>query len=233
MDLKYSSANRRTIKLMHNQAKIDELVSAVRHVAASERVVEVSEHFAGYFDELGITVSLQGDMSDGEVRDLKNRIAGGLASLEMPFRWMVLFQRGGKSAGILFPDGLFAGSSESSRVAVVLEPETEQLEALANTMPVWAVESPTNRSVAEQFWAKFPSVNQRDVGITLFRAADVNDRYDSFIRVLDQVEEHHWGLDQLHVFGLKLTQQVRSDLQILGFSAYSGTATGFVATKQV
>lgn len=144
---------------------------------------------------------------------------------------MVLFQRGGKLSGVLFPDGLFTGA-ESSRVAVVLEPENEQLQAMASTMPVWAVESPSNRLAAEQFWRKFPSVNQRDVGITLFKTANIAARYDNFSGVLDTVEEHHWGLHQLYVFGLKPTDQVREDLQVLGFDAYCNAANGFIATKQ-
>ena len=72
---------------MHNQSKIDELVSAVRNVAASNWVLQVAEHFAGYFDELGITVSVKGDTSDDEIRDLRNRIAPALARIQTPFRW--------------------------------------------------------------------------------------------------------------------------------------------------
>jgi len=216
---------------MYDQPKVDELVSAIRSGAKSDCVQQVSEHFAGYFDELGITVSVKADTSDDEIRELKNGIAPALARLDMPFRWMVLFQRGGKLAGVLFPNGLFTGA-ESSRVAVVLEPQNEQLQTMASTMPVWAVESPSNRLAAEQFWSKFPNVNQRDVGLTLFQTADVEAHYDNFVEVLDTVEEHHWGLHQLYVFGLELTQQVREDLQVLGFNAVSITANGFIATKR-
>lgn len=216
---------------MYDQPKIDELVSAIRSSATADCVQEVSEHFAGYFDELGITVSVKPDTLDEEIREVKNTIASVLSRFEIPFRWMVLFQRDGKSAGVLFPDGLFTGTAESSRVALVLEPDNQQLESMATMMPVWAVESPSNRSAAERFWSRFPSAKQRDVGLTLFRTADLNARYDNFVGVLDTMEEHHWALRQLCVFGLELTEHTQADLQILGFNAFSPTAYGFVATK--
>ena len=143
---------------------------------------------------------------------------------------MVAFQREGKSAGVLFPDGLFTGAAGSSRVAVVLEPESQQLESMASAMPVWAVESPSNRLVAERFWTKFPNANQRDIGLTLFKS-DFDHRYNSFVGVLDTLEEHHWGLRQLYVVGLELTEQVQADMQVLGFKAYTPTTQGFVAAK--
>src|SRR5438309_784921 len=120
---------------MYDQSKVDELLSAIRSGAKSDCVEKVSEHFAGYFDELGITISVKADTPDEEIRDLKNRITAVLSRFESPFRWMVLFQRDGKSAGVLFPDGLFTGA-ESSRVALVLEPENRELDSMATTMPV-------------------------------------------------------------------------------------------------
>ena len=117
--------------------------------------------------------------------------------------------------------------------SIVLDPENDQLQAMATTMPVWAVESPGNSSAATLFWSKFRNAKQRDVGLTIFRVKDSNARYENFAGVLDAVEEHHWGLHQLYVFGLKLTEQSRADLQILGFGAFSKTEHGFVATKQV
>jgi hypothetical protein len=217
---------------MYDKPKIEALVSAVRRAATANCVLQVAEHFAAYFDELGITVSVKDDTSDEEIRELKNKVSPALATFEVPFLWLVTFQRRGKSAGALFPDGLLTGTAESSRVAIVLEPENQHLETMASTMPVWAVESPSHRSTATRFWNKFPNVNQRDVGLTLFRTTDLDARYENFVGVLDAVEEHHWGLRQLHVFGLKLTEQSRADLQTLGFGAFTNSEKGFIATKQ-
>ncbi len=214
---------------MYDPAKVDEILTAVRGLK-SNCVQQISEHFAGYFDELGITVSFKNDTTDDSIRDLKNKISTRLSGFHSPFRWMVAFQREGKSAGVLFPDGLFTGAAASSRVAVVLEPESQQLEAMASAMPVWAVESPSNRLVAERFWSKFPNANQRDIGLTLFKS-DLNNRYESLVVAIDTLEEHHWGLRQLYVVGVELTDQVQTDMQVLGFNAYTSMTQGFVATK--
>jgi hypothetical protein len=215
---------------MYDQPRINEFVSAICSSANSDCVEQVSEHYAGYFDELGITVSVKASTSDDDIRELKRKISSVTSRFEVPFRWIVLFQRNGKPAGDLSPDGLFTGA-QSSRVALVVEPENPQLDSMATTMPVWAVESPSNRSVAERFWSRFPNANQTDVGLTLFQTRDLNSRYDNFVGVLDTLEEHHWGLRQLYVFGIELTAQVQDDLQVLGFTAYSPTEQGFVATK--
>lgn len=142
---------------MYDESKSEALLSAVNKVAMGDRVLQVSGHFAIYFDELGINVFVKDDTSDANIRELKNKIAPVLASIKVPFRWMVMFRRCGKSAGTLFPDGLFTGEAESPRVAVVLELENDQLETIARTMPVWAIESPSNRCVATRLWTSFPN----------------------------------------------------------------------------
>ena len=81
-------------------------LSAVR-AATTEYGVQISEHFAGYFDELGMTVALKSDTSDAQVRELKDRVFAAVSRVSMPFRWIVFFQRDGEGAGVLFPDGLF------------------------------------------------------------------------------------------------------------------------------
>jgi hypothetical protein len=218
---------------MYDKQKIEEMVSTVRNALVDERVSQITDHFAGYFDELGITVAMKDSTLDEEIRELKNKLLPVVAELQMPFLWMVTFQRAGKSAATLFPDGLFTGAKASPRVAIVLEPESEQLDQMATTMPVWAVESPNSRSVAARFWERFRNAYPTDIGLTLFKVDDLNARYENLIGVLDAVEEHHWGVHQLYVFGLKLTEQCRADLQVLGFSAFSKTENGFVVTKQV
>ncbi|HLX83487.1 MAG TPA: hypothetical protein VKR59_06295 [Terriglobales bacterium] len=106
-------SGRRPLSLMkmYDRSKVEEVVSAVRAVT-TEHAVQVSAHFAGYFDELGITVALKTDTSDSQVQRLKDKVLTALSQVAMPFQWLVIFQRDGKGAGTLFPDGLFTGDSE-------------------------------------------------------------------------------------------------------------------------
>jgi len=218
---------------MYDKQKIEQMVSAVRSALRNDPVSKVSDHFAAYFDELGVTVVVKDATTDEEIRESKNKLLPILAGLRLPFLWTVIFQRAGNSAAVLFPDGLFTGAKDSPRVAIVLEPVNEQLDGMAMIMLVWAVESPSNRSVAVRFWERFRNANPTDIGLTLFKVADLNARYENLLGVLDAVKEHHWGLHQLYVFGLKLTEQCRTDLQILGFETFKKTENGFVAGKKM
>lgn len=138
-EIGYSGLDSSRARPMYDKQKIEEMVSTVRNALVDERVSQITDHFAGYFDELGITVAMKDSTLDEEIRELKNKLLPVVAELQMPFLWMVTFQRAGKSAATLFPDGLFTGAKASPRVAIVLEPESEQLDQMATTMPVWAV----------------------------------------------------------------------------------------------
>ena len=83
------------------------LVTSLRSTLSDPLVVGVSDHFAGYFDELGITITVKPDTPDEHVRTLKEKIAPILFQHPQPFKWMVMFQREGKQIAAFFPDGLF------------------------------------------------------------------------------------------------------------------------------
>jgi hypothetical protein len=91
---------------MFDQSRIVALMSALRSALSDPLVLEVTDHFAGYFDELGITITVKPETSDEQVRELKQKIAPVL-SRQQPFQWLVMFRRQGKQIAVLFPDGLF------------------------------------------------------------------------------------------------------------------------------
>jgi hypothetical protein len=97
---------------MYDKSKIVRLMARVREVANQPFVLTVSDHFAGYFDELGITIAVKPDTSAAQIVNLKDRISPVLASAQLPCKWMVMFTRGAKSVGELFPDGLFTGEMD-------------------------------------------------------------------------------------------------------------------------
>ena len=94
------------------ERKLDELMPRVREALNRPSVLAVKDHFAGYFNELGITVELESNTPDAEVALLKDRVAPVMKAAQLPFEWMVSFRRTGKSAGIYFPDGLFTDADE-------------------------------------------------------------------------------------------------------------------------
>ena len=93
---------------MYDGSQVKQLVARVREAAERSCVLQVSEHFAGYFDELGITILVTPEASDDDIRALNERIAPILLNSRVPFKWILVFKRGGKQAAVLLPDGLFA-----------------------------------------------------------------------------------------------------------------------------
>jgi hypothetical protein len=59
-------------------------------------VVEISEHFAGYFDELGITITVRPDAKDGDIEALTEQVSDELRKYRVQFGWIVMIERAGK-----------------------------------------------------------------------------------------------------------------------------------------
>jgi hypothetical protein len=92
---------------MYNRSQVAVFTTAIRAALRDPSVLDVSDHFAGYFDELGITITVKPETPDDQVRSLKEQIAPVLFQSNQPFQWIVMFHRGGRQIGVLFPDGLF------------------------------------------------------------------------------------------------------------------------------
>ncbi len=96
---------------MYGKNRVDEIIISLRRILSGPNVVSVKEHFAGYFDELGITVELTSESTHEDLLALKEKAASyllpGVPLGKEPFKWMQKFRRVGKEEGILFPDGMF------------------------------------------------------------------------------------------------------------------------------
>jgi hypothetical protein len=83
------------------------LIAGVCAIADTPFVEDVENHFAGYFNELAITVRLREAASDDDVIALQNKLLAflntGEAASSPDFTWMIKFSRGGKSMRSLFP----------------------------------------------------------------------------------------------------------------------------------
>ena len=91
------------------------LIVDVCAIADRPFVETVESSFAGYFDELVITVKLRPEASDEDVIALQNQLLAFFNSThEVPsgFTWLVKFSRGDKSLRSLFPGDSPRSSSE-------------------------------------------------------------------------------------------------------------------------
>ena len=99
---------------MYDEKVIPPLMTNLRHAAKAPLVLSVADHFAGYFDELGITIEVHPTASPEQIAELRRQIYAIMSRTRVPFKWIVMFRQGQKSVGELVPNGPFGGELESS-----------------------------------------------------------------------------------------------------------------------
>src|SRR5215471_2612830 len=77
------------------------------------------------------------------------------------------------------------------RVFVVVDRDYgTPLAELAESGPVWIVDTPANRSVAQQIWAAHPNRSHLQ-GVTTFKVPEGTSSEDILINELDAIDLHH------------------------------------------
>ena len=121
----------------------------------------------------------------------------------------------------------------SQRVTLILDPNFgERIMNVSKSAPVWIVESDCNRQAVELARASSGSR-----GVTVFAAKSGESPKVTCERIVASLDDHFNecsqtpGYDQLEVLGLKLADVDLRHFQNLGFSGFSTTEAGFVASK--
>ena len=121
-------------------------------------------------------------------------------------------------------------------VSIVLDPAFgEMLLELASKSHVWVIDTPTNRLVTEEYWAR--PCDRKEWSITTFRINEDNDECEVCLGILDTVDLHHGEYssvspyETIAIFGCDSKPGLRSALQALGFTRFEETVGGFRATK--
>lgn len=115
-------------------------------------------------------------------------------------------------------------------VAVVFAPDfSGELERLAFRTPVWLVDTPENRTAAEDAWRA--AIEWPHITVTLFREPERAPSHDDWRSLLEQIEFQEKALDGLEVIGSALTLAARAALVDGGFTRFDETAAGFRARR--
>jgi hypothetical protein len=128
-------------------------------------------------------------------------------------------------------------STTERQVVVVVSSEfAPQLDELALSSHVWAVQTAATEEAARRIWEAHPPQESDPLtaGLTLFKGE--GDPEGDLISILDEVELHH-GIVGVHippmiavrVFGAGLTDAVREAFSQLGFTLFTPCSDGFVA----
>jgi hypothetical protein len=122
------------------------------------------------------------------------------------------------------------------RVFVVLDREYgERLFELVANGPVWIVDTPTNRAVAQKIWTADPNRSHLD-GITTFKT-DGPSPETALIDQLDTIDLHHGTYSAnppytvLEIIGTTISERTKAELSQFGFNQFQGTAEGFRAVR--
>jgi hypothetical protein len=125
------------------------------------------------------------------------------------------------------------------KVYVVVDREFgEQLARLARGVPIWIVDTPLNRAVAQRLWKER---HQEDylTGITTFNDLESSSAEDLLVRELDTIDLHHGAESAdppytvLEVLGTPLTDRIKSELSQYGFDEFHPNSAGFYAVRPV
>jgi hypothetical protein len=123
------------------------------------------------------------------------------------------------------------------RVTVVLDREYgERLSQLIAQGPVWVVDTPTNRAVAQKIWSADPNRSHLD-GITTFKTGSASSPEDALLCELDTIDLHH-GVHSanppytvVEVIGTSISDRLRCELSQFGFDQFEATPQGFRAMR--
>ena len=127
--------------------------------------------------------------------------------------------------------------NDSYRVYVVVDREFgEKLTVLPPGVPIWIVDSPVNRAVAQRRSRETPEDNHL-TGVTLFSGKDDASPERLLLGELETIDLHHgvfshdpaWTI--LEVLGSPLTVAVEAALSQYGFDQFERTASGLRATR--
>jgi hypothetical protein len=129
--------------------------------------------------------------------------------------------------------------TEPYRVFVVVDRDYGQrLSELAQTGPVWIVDTAVNRTVAQQIWAADPNRSHLK-GVTTFKVPEDSSSEDILIDELDTIDLHHGTYSAnppytvLDVIGAAITARVKVELAQFGFDEFQETKEGFRAVRPI
>jgi hypothetical protein len=123
------------------------------------------------------------------------------------------------------------------KVYVVVDREFgEKLSELEKGVPVWIVDTPTNKPVAQRFWNEHPDESHL-IGITTFNDLLSLSSEEMLLGRLDAIELHHGSHSAdlpytvIEVFGTQLTANAKNVLSEYGFNEFHVSSMGFTAAR--
>jgi hypothetical protein len=112
----------------------------------------------------------------------------------------------------------------------------ERLAGLERGVPVWIVDTPANKPVAQRLWKERPDENHL-TGITTFDDQKSSSPESMLIAEIDMIDLHHGShsadppYTAIEVIGTPLTPKVQNELSEYGFKEFHANSGGFTARR--
>jgi hypothetical protein len=123
------------------------------------------------------------------------------------------------------------------KVYVVVDREFgEQLADLDPGVPVWIVDTVTNKAVVHRLWGE-RSNSGHLTGITIFHDGESSSPEDLLLGELETIDLHHGSYSAsppytvLEVVGTALNPKAKKKLSEYGFNEFSTSPVGFIASR--
>jgi len=113
----------------------------------------------------------------------------------------------------------------------------ERLAELPRGVPVWIVDTPSNKAVAQRLWKERPNESHL-TGITTFNDMESSSPEELLIAELDSIDLHHGAYSAdppyalLEVIGTRLTDGAKHALAAYGFNEFQEDPSGFTAIRR-
>jgi|SRR5271155_4962548 len=112
----------------------------------------------------------------------------------------------------------------------------EKLAELEPGVPVWIVDTPTNKPVAQRLWKERPHESHLS-GITTFDDFGSSTPEDILLSQLDVIDLHHGIYSAkppyavLEVVGTQPSARAKNEMSEYGFNEFETNSTGFIAKR--
>jgi RNAse (barnase) inhibitor barstar len=111
------------------------------------------------------------------------------------------------------------------QIAIIADAETSlnDIQVLLGQMPVWALNTPERKAALHQLNEDTSAIWAPDPAFTTFTGFCPTDPVAEILNLVPTVEEHHYRLSTLRLFGVESTNSLKEGMEGLGYQSVVGT----------
>jgi barstar (barnase inhibitor) len=111
------------------------------------------------------------------------------------------------------------------QIAIIADADTNlhDVQVLLGQMPVWALNTQDRKAALHQLNEDSSAIWSPDPAFTTFTGYCPTDPVEEILNLIPTVEEHHYRLSALRLFGVESTNSLKEGMESLGYQPLAGT----------